>query len=131
MKNTIAGVKKILIVEDEPVICEVCQRVIAMDGSEADVAANGEVALDRIQKKDYDLILIDIMTPVMSGKELYRHIVEKYPHLETRTIFTTGDVMGGDTRRFLKLAGRPFLPKPFTVGELKTIVRETLGQAEG
>ena len=39
-------------------------------------------------------------------------------------IFTTGDLVEDYTRRFLELAGRPFLPKPFTIGALREIVRE-------
>jgi CheY-like chemotaxis protein len=41
-------------------------------------------------------------------------------------IFTTGDVMAGDTPSFLQQSARPFLPKPFAPDELKTIVKETL-----
>ena len=83
------------------------------------------------EKKDYNLCLIDVITPVMNGKQFYQCMNEKCPELVNGVIFTTGDVLGEDTRRFLKLVGRPFLPKPFTVGELRTIVRETLGRAEG
>ena len=130
MKNIVAGIKRILVVEDEPSIREVCQRTLTKRGFKVDVAANGRVALDRIAEKDYNLILIDIRAPVMNGKELYHHIIEKYPHLETGVIFTSGDVIGDDTQGFLKLVGRPFLPKPFTPDELKDIVRETLKQIE-
>jgi DNA-binding response OmpR family regulator len=45
-------------------------------------------------------------------------------------IFTTGDLMGGDTRSFLEQSGQPFLPKPFTPSELKIMVREILRQLE-
>ena len=130
MKNSGAGVKKILVVEDEPAISQVCQRVLASEGLEVDTAGNGEVAQDMLGEKVYDLILIDIRTPVMNGKELYQCIQEKHPKLIDGVIFTTGDVMDGYTQRFLELAGRPFLPKPFTPNELKTIVRETLRQIE-
>ena len=45
-----------------------------------------------------------------------------------RVIFTTGDLMGGDTQSFVEQTGRSFLPKPFAPSELKAIVRETLRQ---
>ena len=45
-------------------------------------------------------------------------------------IFTTGDVMGGDTQIFLEQADRPFLPKPFTPGELRAVIQEALKEVE-
>lgn len=124
MKNF--GAKRILVVEDEPVICDICIRVLTGEGFKVDIAANGELAEARLKEGDYDLILIDIKTPVMNGKELYQWINEKYPELVSRVIFTTGDTAEVHTQRFLKLAQRPYLPKPFTPDELRGIARETL-----
>jgi len=83
-----------------------------------------------LEKKEYDLILIDIRTPVMNGKQLYQSINDKHPDLTDRVIFTTGDLLGGDTKNFLEQSGRLFLPKPFTPDELKTVVKEALGRIE-
>jgi len=126
MKNPAAGAKRILIVEDEPAICQVCVRVLTSEGFEVDVAVNGSVAKDMLGKEDYDLCLIDIRTPVMNGKQLYQFIIRKHPKLVNGVMFTTGDVMDGYTERFLELTGRPFILKPFTPDGLRTIVRETL-----
>jgi len=95
-----------------------------------DIAVNGEIAQDMLGGKDYDLCLIDIRTPVMNGMQLYQCIQERHPKLIDRVMFTTGDVMDGDTQSFLEQTGRPFLPKPFTPDELRTIARETLRQIE-
>ncbi len=131
MTNSSAGVKRILVVEDEPAISQVCLRVLTGEGFEVDIAINGELAEAKLQEKDdYTLILIDIRTPVMNGKQLYQSIQEKHPKLIDRVIFTTGDVMDGDTQSFLELAGRPFLPKPFTPDELRTIVQQALSELE-
>ncbi len=130
MTNSSAGVKRILVVEDEPGINEVCQRVLTSEGFEVDIAVNGAVAQDMLGEKNYDIYLIDIRTPVMNGKQLYQCIQEKHPKLIDRVIFTTGDMMVGDIRRFLEQTARPFLPKPFTPDELRTIARETLRQLE-
>ena len=66
----------------------------------------------------------------MNGKELYQWLKEKHPELANRVIFTTGDVMGGDTQSFLEEAARPFLPKPFIPGELRAIIQEALKEIE-
>lgn len=129
MKNFSAGVKRILVVEDEPAISKVCQRVITGEGFEVDIAVNGKVAQDMLEEKQYDLCLFDIRTPVMNGKELHQWLKVKHPQLARRVIFTSGDVMGGDTQSFLEQAARPFLSKPFAPSELKAIVRETLKEA--
>ena len=115
--------KKILIVEDEPGICEVCRRVLIREGFEVDCAFNGMVAQDMIEEKPYDFCLIDMRTPKMNGKELYQWLQKKYAQLAVRVIFTTSDVMGGDMQSFLEQSGRPFLHKPFTPTELKAIVQ--------
>jgi len=120
MQNLSADVKRILVVEDEPAIGEVCRRVLVSEGFEADIAVNGKVAQDMIEKRRYESCLIDIRTPAMNGKELYQWLKEEHPQLASRVIFTTGDVMSEDTRSFLVQAARPFLPKPFTPDELKS-----------
>ncbi len=130
MKNSSAGVKRILVVEDEPAISQVCQIALTSEGFEVDIAVNGNVAQDMLGEKEYDLCLIDIRASVTNGKQLYQYLQEKHQKLIDRVVFTTGDVMDGDTKRFLELTNRPFLLKPFTPNDLKTIVRENLRQIE-
>ena len=130
MNNPTAGVKKILVVEDEPSISQVCHRVLISEGFEVDIAVNGKVAQDMVEKGRYDFLLVDIRTPAMNGKDLYQWLKEKHPQVANRVIFTTGDVMGGETQRFLEQVGRLFLPKPFTPSELRTVIREALKQTE-
>jgi DNA-binding response OmpR family regulator len=123
-----AGEKRIriLVVEDEPVISRICLQTLIGEGFDVDHASNGKVAEGMLGKEEYDLLLVDIRTPVMSGKELYQSIAERYPEVVSGVIFTTGDVLAGDTKGFLERSGRPFLPKPFTPDELKTVVKEVL-----
>ena len=130
MKNIGTGAKRILIVEDEPAISDVCRRILTSEGFEVDIAVNGKVAQDMLAETRYDLCLFDIKLPTMNGKELYQWLQEKHPRLASRVIFTSGDVMGGDTQSFLEQAGRPFLPKPFTPAQLKAIIRDALKEVE-
>jgi len=128
MSNS-SGVKgKILSVEDEPSIRQVCHRALTSQGYQVDFAQNGVVAESMLMKGTYDLLLVDIKTPVMDGKQLYSYIKKRYPELADRVIFTTGDVASDDTQSFLEREGRPFLLKPFSPDELKALVRGTLGR---
>lgn len=130
MKSSIAPARKILVVEDEPAICDVCYRVLSSEGFEVDIAVNGKLAQDMIEKKQYDFCLIDIRIPAMNGEGLYQWLQESHPTLADRVMFTTGDVMGRDTRSFLEQTARPFLLKPFTPSEVKAMAREALKEME-
>jgi DNA-binding response OmpR family regulator len=125
-----AGTKNILVVEDEPKIGEVYQRVLSSEGFAVDIAVNGGLAQEMMMQKEYDLCLIDIRMPVMGGKELFQVILNRHPRLARRVIFATGDMMDGYTERFLELTGRPYLSKPFSPRDLITIVKETLKQTQ-
>jgi len=130
MKNPGGSVKRVLVVEDEPAISDVCRRVLTGEGFEVDIAVNGKVAQGMIDEQQYDLCLIDIRTPAMNGIDLYQWLEEKHPKVANRVIFTTGDVMSGDIKDFLEQTSRPYLPKPFTPDEIRSIVRENLEEVK-
>lgn len=127
MQDTKGESKKILVVEDEPAICQVCLRTLTAEGFEVDIAVNGAIAEKMLGEKDYDLCLIDLRTPIMNGKQLYQLILERHPQFADRVIFTTGDVLGDRLEALLGDAKRPYLPKPFTPDELIAVVKEALG----
>ncbi len=126
MKTAATNVKRILVIEDEPAISELCRRVLTGEGFEVDIAVNGKVAQDIITKNQYQIFLMDIKMPILGGKELYRWLQEKHPQLASRVIFTTGSAIGQDTNTFIEKTGRPCLHKPFTPDQLNAIVSETL-----
>jgi DNA-binding response OmpR family regulator len=125
MKNRTQS-KKILVVEDEPTIGRVCSQALTGEGFEVDIAANGSIAERMIEEKKYDVLLIDVRTPVMNGKELYQWINKRHPELANRVIFTTGELLGSATEKFIEQSGRPFMPKPFTPDILKATVKEVI-----
>jgi len=118
--------KRILVIDDEPAIRELCQRVLTEEGFEVDTASNGEIAQSMISKREYDLYFMDIKMPLMDGKDLYEWLQKTYPHCAGRVVFTTGSAIGQETESFLESTGRPVLRKPFNTEELKTIIREHL-----
>ena len=126
MQQAKANGIKILVVEDEPTICEVCLRTLTVEGFDVDISVNGEVAKDALTKKEYDLCLIDIRTPLMNGMELYHHIEEKYPSLANGVIFTTADILDSELEFFLSQSQRLYMPKPFAPDELRAIVRKAV-----
>jgi len=103
-----------------------CQRILTREGFEVEIAINGRLAQDMIEKRQYDLCLIDIRTPEMNGTELYQWLQKKYPRVANQVIFTTGGVIDEKIMPFIKQSGRLFLPKPFTPDELRATVRKAL-----
>jgi CheY-like chemotaxis protein len=126
MGQTNGNVETILIVEDEPVISEMCRRVLADEGFRVTLTSNGRAAINALEEREYDLCIIDIRTPEMNGIELYGHLEKKYPDIVSKIVFTTGDVINGNIKTFLDRTNRPCLPKPFTPDKLKAIVRDAL-----
>lgn len=122
--------RRALVVEDEPVISRLCQRILTAEGFDVDIAINGLVAKKMSEDKSYDLCVTDIRTPEMNGIQLYEYLEQEHSELARRIIFTTGDVMSGAIAQFLKEARRPFLPKPFTRDELKQAIRDALAEID-
>ncbi|HTK39312.1 MAG TPA: response regulator [Patescibacteria group bacterium] len=66
--------RKILIVEDDPILRDSYHLILSSQPYVCHVAENGKVALDMIKKTNYDLVLLDIMMPVMNGVELLENL---------------------------------------------------------
>jgi CheY-like chemotaxis protein len=118
--------KRILVVEDELSISRVCVRILTADGAAVFVAVDGQTAHDMLNKETYDLCLFDIRTPKMNGMELYRYIKREHPELTDKVVFTTGDVLSHNIEAFLEEVKRPYLPKPFTPDELRSVIQRAL-----
>ena len=116
--------KTILVVEDEPSISQVCSKVLSEEGHRIDIATNSSIARKILDLQDYDLYLIDIMTPEMNGIELYQWLAETKPQQTSRIIFTGGYPYDREGSDILTGFDGQFLPKPFSPSELREVVRE-------
>lgn len=72
---------KILIVEDEIGTARPVKEALELYGYEADIASDGEIGLELFEKNKYDLILLDLKMPKMTGEELLRKIRQKDPYI--------------------------------------------------
>lgn len=118
--------KAILIIDDEPGILSALAYLLRRDGYQVDTASNGRLALERLQRRAYDLILCDLRMPELDGPGLYRELEEHLPHLSRRVIFLTGDTLSPEAREFLEKAGVSRLNKPFRAAEVRRAVRQAL-----
>jgi two-component system NtrC family sensor kinase len=120
-----------LIIDDEPEVLEVIERVLTRIGYRAVVVTSAEAALERLREERYDLAICDVRMPGMDGSEFYQMIRETYPELARRFIFSTGDSLSGATRSFLETAGCPYVSKPFTIEELQSAIQEAVQPVTG
>ena len=118
---------RILIVDDEPVICDVLARALSEKGYQTDSAANAKTALTKIAENGYEVCIIDVKMPQTSGKELYEMMKQRYPSSAEKVVFMTGDTVTPATEDFLASTGKPHLAKPFNSNEVIELVEETLG----
>jgi len=117
---------KVLVVDDEKAILDFLKRLLAEQGYDAETVEQANTALQRLHTKRYDLILLDIKLPGMSGIELYRHIETIDLALLKRVMFITGDVMETTTRDFLSKTGASYISKPFDSEQLKRDINRIL-----
>jgi CheY-like chemotaxis protein len=118
--------KAILIVDDEQGITSALAYLLSRDGHVVDTASNGRRALERLDKRAYDLVLCDLRMPELDGPGLYREVERRCPSLLRRMIFLTGDTLSSETRLFLESAGVPCLSKPFRAAEVRRVVQQRL-----
>ncbi len=105
---------RILIVEDEIPISNLIKLSLKNEGYLCDCAFDGETAADKIADVSYDLILLDIMLPVIDGFELMEYIRP----LEIPVIFITAKNSVHDKVKGLRMGAEDYIVKPFDVIEL-------------
>jgi two-component system NtrC family sensor kinase len=113
---------RILIVDDEPHILHYMRATLESWGHDVEVAEDGSQALKRALTKPFDVIICDLRMPRLGGREMFQNLTLMHPGVAARIIFATGDTVRGDTLQFLESLGRPYLHKPFTLAELRSVL---------
>jgi len=123
--------RKILIVDDEPLIVKGLKYSLEQDGYETDSAEDGEEAVNKFFAGQYDLVLLDVMLPKLDGIEVCQRIREKS---NTPIIMLTAKGDDMDKILGLEYGADDYMTKPFNILEvkarIKTIFRRTIMQRE-
>ena len=104
---------RVLVVDDEASVRVSLQRYLAGKGHQVETTASGEDALLRLKAAKYDAVILDMRMPDLSGEQLFERLRSNDPSHAERVIFTTGDLVNEQMRRFLDGTGRPCVSKPF------------------
>ena len=118
---------KILIADDEPVNLQVLKNQLALEGYEVIAVDDGEKAVEYFRHEAYDLLILDIMMPKMSGFEVCQHVRMKFSLMELPIIMLTAKNQVQDITASFEVGANDYLTKPCDKEELlarvKTLVR--------
>lgn len=111
--------KKILVVDDNKLNIKVARRALQNFEFEIDEAEDGQVCLDKINAgNEYDLILMDIMMPNMSGEETIKKLKEN-KNFNTPVIALTADALSGAKEKYMQEGFADYIAKPFSRDQIK------------
>ncbi len=119
---------RVLVVDDEPQIAGLLKVCLEMQGMEIKEAYDGSKALSLFDEEHFDLVITDVMMPVMDGYELVEKIREK-SHVPVLFLTAKGDVL--DRIRGLNIGGDDYIVKPFDPMEVAARVLSTLRRCYG
>ncbi|MEE4241012.1 MAG: response regulator [Desulfopila sp.] len=117
-------VPRILVVDDEARIRDACTMVLENEGYILETADNGELGLQMIEAKHFDVILLDLMMPVISGLDVLPSLTERHP--DTAVIVITGYATVEHSIEAMKKGAFDFIPKPFTPDQLRAVVAKSI-----
>jgi|GEM_PF-2041356 len=113
---------RVLVVDDEPLLCEIVSELLSSDGHTVETVANGEAALVRLKNGSFDLVLTDRAMPKMSGEQLAVAIHQSAPSVPVILMTGFGDIMKADGAMPPHI--HAILSKPIT----ETTLREVLAK---
>lgn len=119
---------KILVVDDEEIVCKGFQRELGQAGYSVDSALNAQEALEKIMFETFDLVYIDYVLPDANGVEVCRQIKRLSP--QTEAVYMTGNYEHDSLHsqaEFVLAGGRAVsLYKPFADGEILEVTKKAL-----
>jgi len=114
----------ILIIDDETVLREGSERILSREGWTTATAENGESGLALLEKNDFQILLLDLMMPGISGMDVLKEVQEHYPEL--LVIVVTGYATIDNAVSAMKNGAYDFIPKPFTPDQLRLVIQRAI-----
>jgi two-component system alkaline phosphatase synthesis response regulator PhoP len=123
--------RQALIVEDEENILLSLEFLLTQEGYAVTTAGDGAAALQAVNKQTPDLILLDVMLPLIDGFEVCRQMRANPALRNTRIIMVTARGRETEIKRGMALGADAYLTKPFSTRELMDIIRMLLAEPLG
>ncbi len=126
-----AAKPQVLLTEDNPINQEVASSMLENIGCEVEIAENGADAVQALEQREFDLILMDCQMPVMDGYEATRMIRSQSPQRTIPVIALTANAMSGDRELCLESGMDDYLAKPVDQQNLKNTIDKWLQKPSG
>ncbi len=120
----------ILIIEDEDLIRDSLEDLLSIEGFEVITAENGEKGLHMVSQRQPDLILCDVMMPILNGYEVLEQIRQDKALSNVPFLFLTSMIDRRSTRKGMTLGADDYLEKPCTKNELLEAIAVRLGKQQ-
>ena len=118
--------RRIFVVDDEDALRTVLSGELASEGYEVSSAPDGESAISMLHKEAFDLALLDIKMPGVSGFDVLKFIKEKHP--KTKVVMLTGFADLKNAIESKKLGAEDFVSKPYDLVDLLTTIERVLSE---
>ena len=112
---------KVLIIDDEPSVRSTLEMLLKSEGHEPHVADDGQQALERISKQEFDVVLLDIRMPGLSGIDVLKTLQDDFP--ETSVVMVTAVADMATAVETMKLGAYDYITKPFDLDDVLMTVR--------
>jgi CheY-like chemotaxis protein len=119
--------KRVLIIEDHRETAEMISSILQSEGLETLTAENGQIGVEKTFAEKPDLILLDIMMPIMSGFEVYQKVKSNPETKDIPIIIVSVKVSDRSIKENPDIGAEAYLPKPFDPVELVKTVKKHLG----
>jgi CheY-like chemotaxis protein len=127
-------VPRVLVVDDDPLVCKTIEVCLTRKGFEVTVADGGEAGMRALEAADFDLMLIDVFMPHMRGFESIRMFHERRPDVPMVAMsgyaFANAERAPDFLRMTIELGAACCLRKPFTQDALLTVVHQCITSPE-
>jgi len=115
---------KVLVVDDENIVCQNCEKILKEEGFSINTALSGEECLKLVNERKYDAIILDLKIPDINGMKLLKEIKGKMPNIIV--IIMTGYSSLESAVEAMKLGASDYIAKPFTPDELSLSLKKAL-----
>lgn len=126
MNISVMKKQKILVIDDDPIICRIVQKILEQNGYEVLLATNGNEGLGIAKSTSPDLILLDIMLPDIDGFEICRKLRGTEKTSDISIIMMTAADQSSDIVRGLDIGADDYATKPFSPLELVARIKSHL-----
>jgi len=114
----------ILVIDDELIVLESCNRILSEDGYNVQAVQIGKVGLQRLRKGNFDIVITDLKMPDISGMEVLKRIMKYHPDMAV--VIITGYSTVETAVEAMKLGAYDYIPKPFTPEELEEAMSKAM-----